>query len=146
MKINPEKIMEGMIKKGFPDLYKESITLKYYMKRKNCFMDYSLYSDKSYSIGISEIMKNCSVAVFKGGLGHELSHIARERTETKTQDRLYKKYKEYRLLEERDTDLETIIRGYGKELLKFVEFTDKIKAYTKEAGLSAREVRNLLKK
>ena len=68
MKINPEKIMESMIKKGFPDLYKESITLKYYRKRKDCFFEYSAYLDKTYSIDISESMKNCSIAVFKEGL------------------------------------------------------------------------------
>lgn len=144
MIIKPEQIMKQMLMKGFPDLLKESITLNYYRKRKDCFFEYASFADKTYSIDISDIMKNCPIAVFKGGLGHELSHIARARTENKTQLRLYKKYREYRTLEERETDLETIIRGYGKELMEFLRFIETIRPYKKDSGLSATEAEMLV--
>jgi hypothetical protein len=142
--VNPRLIMSEMIAKGFPDLKNEIIILDYYTKRKGCFFEYSSSKDRIYGIDISETMENCPIIAFKGGLGHELSHIAREKSATKAQERLYKQCKEYRALEERETDLETIIRGYGRELLEFSRFADKIRPYKKEYGLSAGEIEILL--
>ena len=53
--------------------------------------------------------------------------------------------KRYKILDERNTDLEVILRGFAKELLAFLECSEK-SGYPlfKEDGLSIREVRALI--
>jgi hypothetical protein len=59
----------------------------------------------------------------------------------------YRMSKRYKTLDERNTDLEVLLRGYGEDLLAFLEYSEK-EGYPhyKEDGLSIRELKILLKK
>jgi hypothetical protein len=59
----------------------------------------------------------------------------------------YRISKRYKTLDERNTDLEVILRGFGKDLLVFLEFSEK-EGYPhyKEDGLSIRELKILIQK
>ena len=92
---------------------------------------------------------NASPQVIIGGFAHEFSHILLEKTAHErviSRDILaYRLSKRYKTLDERNTDLEVILRGFGKDLLVFLEFSEK-EGYPhyKEDGLSIREVKILI--
>ena len=94
-------------------------------------------------------MKKAPVDVLEGGLAHELSHIIIEKRTNenpKWRDFLaYRISKKYKALDERNTDVEVILRGYGPKLLSFLEYAEKLGfPHYKEDGLSIRELQKIL--
>ena len=58
----------------------------------------------------------------------------------------YEHSKKYRSSNERETDLFVVERGYGHQLLAFVEYHDKrFKPYTEKDGLTAEELKEILR-
>ena len=94
-------------------------------------------------------MKKAPKDIVLGGFAHELAHILTDKRQSqvlKLIDSLaYKISKRYKTLDERNTDLQVIIRGYGPQLLAFLEYSEeKGFPHYKEDGLSIREVKAIL--
>ena len=84
-----------------------------------------------------------------GGFAHELGHISKElmlkKEQTLMDKMIYRRSKTYKTLDERNTDLQTILRGYGPQLLSLLIYNEeKGFPHYKENGLSIREVSLLL--
>ncbi|MBI4170961.1 MAG: hypothetical protein HY514_04650 [Candidatus Aenigmarchaeota archaeon] len=141
------KIRNRLLKEGFPDLLDEDISVKY--ARCKPYFDYDGSSKKGYRIRACLEMRRAPLQAVEGGLAHELCHIATEKflgkKQRKQDVKLNKKSKRYRTLDERDTDLRVILRGYGRQLLALLQYAErKGDTYHKDDGLSAREVEKLL--
>ncbi len=143
-------IRDQVIRRGFPELLAEDIQVEYkYLK--DALLEYGLLTEEGFYIEVDESLTNAPVQVLTGGFAHELSHMLVDKNfkdHSISRDRFaYKISKRYKTLDERNTDLEVILRGFGKDLLIFLEYSEK-KGYPhyREDGLSIREVEILIEK
>jgi len=145
---NLAEIRDQIIQTGFPELLSEDIQTEY-KKLDDALLEYCGLTSEGYCIEIDNSMKDASIAVMEGGLAHELSHILTDLNQERNfrrRDRWARRIsKRYTVLDERNTDLQAIIRGYGPQLLAFLEYSqEKGFDHYKEDGLSIREVKAIL--
>lgn len=145
---NLAEVRDRVIKKGFLELMDEDIQVEY-KNLDDALLEYCGLTSDGYSIEVDASMKNAPIDVMEGGFAHELSHILTDLGEarsSKRRDRWARIIsKRYRTLDERNTDLQVIIRGFGSQLLAFLEYSqEKGFDHYKEDGLSIREVRAIL--
>ena len=134
------KLTTRLITKSFPELKRFSITTSFAVCRGFWFT-YRQPHKNSYYIDVNKNkFEHTPTPVLIGGLVHELSHITLDRH--RRDMILYNRHRRYRYLDERNTDLEVLIRGYGKELIAFMEYctTKHIPIYE---GLSLKELNNI---
>ncbi len=143
-------IRDHVIQRGFPELLAEDIQVEF-KKLKDALLEYGLLTEEGFYVEVDESLMNAPKQVLIGGFAHELSHMLVDKNckdHTISRDRFaYKISKRYKTLDERNTDLEVILRGFGKDLLVFLEYSEK-EGYPhyKEDGLSIREVKILIEK
>ena len=145
---NLDEIRDEIIKKGFPELLTEDIQAEY-KPLKDALFEYGELTKEGFYIEVDDSMKDAPKDVMEGGFAHELSHILTDKEQGKAlslRDGLaYRISKRYKTLDERNTDLQVIIRGYGPQLLAFLEYSEKEGfPHYKEDGLSTREVKSIL--
>lgn len=145
-----EQILDELIIDGFPELMNTNIQIKYTTSKTTPFAYDDLNTgSKGFYIEVSKYIKDAPKNVLYGGLAHELSHIISELPLSKkeiSKDReYYNNSFAYRKLDERNTDVTVILRGYGKELLALLKYL-KNNGYEhcEDGGLSVREVKKLL--
>ncbi len=143
-------LRDQVIQRGFPELFAEDIQVEY-NHLEDALLEYGTLNPEGFYIEVDESLMNASPQVIIGGLAHEFSHILVEKSSQErmiSRDMLaYRLSKRYKTLDERNTDLEVILRGFGKDLLVFLEFSEK-EGYPhyKEDGLSLRELKILIEK
>jgi hypothetical protein len=143
-------LRDQVVQRGFPELLAEDIQVEY-KHLEDALLEYGTLNPEGFYIEVDESLMNASPQVIIGGLAHEFSHILVEKTSHErmmSRDMLaYRISKRYKTLDERNTDLEVILRGFGKDLLVFLEFSEK-EGYPhyKEDGLSIRELKILIQK
>ncbi len=145
-----EGLRDNVIRKGFMELIAEDIQIEY-QELDDALFEYGSLTEEGYFIEVDESLKDASEDVLVGGLAHELSHILTDKFldgKLQLRDRLaYRISKRYKTLDERNTDLQVILRGFAYELLIFLEYTEnKGFPHYKEDGLSIREVKVLSQK
>ncbi len=138
---NLNKLLDEIICKGFPELIKLDISISW-VKLNDAFLQTGTFlAHKGYFIEVDHSLKNVNISILIGGLAHELSHVAlNHHSSSIIENLLYKLSKHYKTAIERTTDLETIIRGYGNDLLNFIKWSND--AYEQD-GLSLRELKIL---
>ena len=144
-------IKDEVIKNGFPELMKVDITALF-SKIDDYVMQVDEREDNGWIIEIDDMLireqaDEKLINVLKGGIAHELAHIVRKQRGLFNiwMDKfLYKISKRYVELDERNTDLIVFLRGYGEELLKFLEYSEKKYSRYEEDGLSQIELKTLL--
>lgn len=142
------KILDDIIKSKYPELLGEDIRIEF-VDLDDSLMEYGSLTNEGFFIDVDKKLKEADDIIIIGGIAHELSHIAIELSIGKKmsfKDLIaYKISKRYKTLDERNTDLDVILRGLGKELYQFMKFSSKIGYdYYKEDGLSLREIELLL--
>jgi len=142
------RIRDKVIQRGFPELLAEDIQVEY-KHLKDALLEYGRLTEEGFYIEVDESLQNASEQVLAGGLAHELSHILVEKNlegrAISVDGLAYRLSKRYKTLDERNTDLEVILRGFGKDLLAFLEYAEKEGCpHYKEDGLSIREVKILV--
>lgn len=143
-----EEIRDEMIIKSFPELIREDIQIEY-LSLADALLQHGGFTEEGFYIEVDYSLKNCPKTIIQGGMAHELSHVLTDYNRNigaSLIDRiLYKCIKNYKTMDERNTDLQVVIRGYGKELLDFLEYSEK-EGYPhyKEDGLSIRELKQIL--
>jgi hypothetical protein len=131
--------MKRLIKNSFPELRYHIIMLRF-IKTKHFFMATSGFLF-IHIIFIDKRLKKCTDDVVTGIMAHELVHISQD---SFWKDLLYRKSITDM---ERATDMQVIKRGYGKQLLAFIQYHNKIyKKYKKADGLTEKEIIKILKK
>jgi hypothetical protein len=146
---NLNRIINHILKKGFPEL-SNAIIFVGHRRLKDAFFEYVTKSKGSYSINIDLSLKKANRNIIIGGLAHELSHILLEHKRNSMINQidmlLYTLSSRYETWDERRTDLLTIKRGFGKELLAFLRYAErKREKYDEDDGLTAEEIRGILK-
>ncbi len=147
---NLKKIRDQVIRRGFPELLTDDIQIEY-KHLKDALLEYGSLTGEGYYIEVDKSLQNVSAQVLIGGLAHEFSHIVVDKNlqaRLMLRDRLaYTISRRYKTLDERNTDLEVILRNFGKELLIFLEYSERAGyPHYKEDGLSIREVKVLLER
>ena len=140
-------LKNDIVKKSFPELKEQKIFIRY----KKMSDAYFLYDDESkptYNIFVSTDIKRHPPIIVVGGIAHELCHIVSDLNMSKymseKDEELYKRNPQYRKLDERNTDLQTILRGYGKELYALNSLR-RIKGMA-NGGLTPKEIEQLIRK
>jgi len=149
--IELNNIKDEVIRNAFPELMEVDITALF-VKIDDFVMQVDELKDKGWVIEVDDmlIMKEGNdeiIDVLEGGIAHELAHIVgkpRGLFNVWINEFLYKISWKFRELDERNTDLIVIIRGYGKELLRFLEYCKKEYSRYEEDGLSQIELKALL--
>lgn len=142
------RIVDKVIIKSFPELMDDDIQIEY-KDLEDALLEYGELSEEGFYIEVDVSLKDAPENVIEGGIAHELSHILTDKKEDKSltlQDKFaYKLSKRYRALDERNTDLIVILRGFGNQLLNFLKYAEeKGFPHYNEDGLSIREIEALL--
>ena len=137
-------ILDDVIKKGFPELLGEDIRIEY-AALDDALLTFGKLSQEGFYIEVDESLRNASVDVLTGGIAHECAHIIFEKTKANKALSIdmfaYRVSSRYRILDERNTDLEVILRGFGNELLLFLQHSVQLGLdHYREDGLSIREI------
>lgn len=145
---NLDELRDEVIKTGFPELMDEDIQVEY-KSLDDALFEYAGLTGEGFYIEVDDSLKDAPIEVMQGGFAHELSHILTDREQGRRmtlRDRLaYVISRKYKTLDERNTDLNVIIRGYGPQLLAFLEYSEEKEfSHYKEDGLSIREVKTIL--
>jgi hypothetical protein len=144
------KILNTVIRRGFPELLGEDIQIEY-VKVKASLLNYGELTHEGFYIEVDTLLQKASPEVIIGGIAHECAHIVVDgevgRKFLSGDMIAYRISKRYKTLDERNTDVEVILRGFGKELLAFLRYSAKLKlSHFREDGLSMREVEILIGK
>ncbi len=142
-------IKQKVVRTGFPELTDIQIEIDF-EDSDDEMLGYGELEGGGYYIDVDIVMRKASLAAIEGGLAHELAHISIDQSMDDASrfldDLAYEFNEEYQTNDERKTDLLVIKRGYGIQLLKFFKFYNKrYKPYTKEDGLTKREIKEILK-
>jgi len=154
-----EEIVGGIVSNGFPELSGLAITIEY-RKLKGAYGDWKKVSVSEYHIRVDKSLKKAPEKVVYGLVAHEIAHVYRKNSsrygslitlinafKKSKKKGLKKVFKKCATEYERDVDRLVVERGYGPYLLAFVEYPNKRrKKYKKKDGLTARELRKMLKR
>jgi len=143
-------ILDSIIPRGYKELLGHDIQIEY-EKLEDALAQYSRLKPEGFYIEIDDTVRSASESVKIGLIASELSHIVEDVTTPAwaiLKDRiLYRFSKRYRILDERNTDLTTVLRGFGRELYEVMRFAEEHGyPYYREDGLSLRELEILLMK
>ena len=143
------RILNEVIKRGFPELLGEDIQIEHLVLR-DALLTYGELSHEGFYIEVDETLCNAPADVLKGGIAHECAHIVFDKLKGNKPFSLdmfaYKVSAQYKTLDERNTDLEVILRGFGTELLQFLKHSVHLGLdHYREDGLSIREIEILLR-
>ena len=141
-------IRDHVISEAFSELMAEDIQIEY-KKLEDALLDCGQLTSEGYYIEVDEVLQDAPQEVLEGGLAHEFAHLVVRKDENSSPKTMnwiaYRFCPRYRILNERNTDLEVIMRGYGHQLLAFLEYAEcQGFPYYREDGLSAREIGRLL--
>jgi hypothetical protein len=138
------QILNTVIRRGFPELLGEDIQIEF-LKVKASLLNYGELTHEGFYVEVDTSLRKAPIEVLIGGIAHECAHIVVDRLVGRkflSGDMIaYRISKRYKTLDERNTDLEVILRGFGIELLAFLRYSEKLKlSHFREDGLSIREV------
>ncbi len=137
-------VIEELMSNGYSEL--QHLNLGFVYGRLNN-TSASLYRyGRKWEIMIDNRFKTSKKSVVRGLLCHELSHLIRMegiKPRMRNKDMLFCSNGLYEYLDERNTDLDVILRGHGGDLLSFK--MSKVSNREKErTGLSLYEIKKLI--
>jgi hypothetical protein len=146
--VNLHKILDGVIRRSFHELLREDIRIEF-LDLHDALLHYGELTSEGFYIEVDETLRDAPVNVLVGGIAHECAHIVVDKSKGRkalSGDTLaYRISSRYKTLDERNTDLEVILRGFGRELLHFLQYSDQLGLdHYREDGLSIREIETLL--
>lgn len=141
------------VKKSFPHIKDKEIKIKFIGLPYFYFQAFPENRHYTIEIDSEAVPKIKNKRVLIGGIAHEIAHLEIDhnlRGIAKEQDSdRYAHSLVYRRYCERMADVETILRGYGKELYSFQRFVDRQKRKRKRKtnyGLTSKQIRKLVYK
>lgn len=143
-----DEIRDEVMRDGFPELIHLDIQVEY-VRLEDALLEYGELSPEGYYVEVEETLRNTNRLVLVGGMAHELAHIADSASLSRfgnfEDGLLHRVSSRYRILDERNVDLQAILRGFGPALLEFLEYAKRagFPRY-EDDGLSIKEVRVLL--
>ncbi len=146
-----ELIRDAAIEKGFPELVMQKIPIQWRKIEGGGSFEATLEID-DFSIDVNPAMRKATDFVITGGLAHELGHIAKELGSSVLvrylDGLLTEKCLPYQVWDERQADLLAIQRGFGEELLAYVDYANghRTSPYESIEGPTAEEIKKILLK
>ena len=143
-------LLNEIIRKGYPELLNYDIQIEF-ADLEDALGEFGGLSPEGYFIEVDTSVRNAKEHVKVGVIASELSHISHDIHFSfwgKLKDSLLcRMSRNYGILDERNTDIATIIRGFGNELYEAMRFAEENDfPYYREDGLSLRELEALLQK
>ena len=132
--LNLEDIKDEVVEEGYSELKSDRIDISWRLLTDGLMMYGYLYKRKwagriGYFINVHPCLKDVSVTGIRGGIAHECSHIIKYTKHTRKElfrdIRKYYQSQEYCRKEEICTDIETINRGFGYDLLALEIFRER---------------------
>ena len=141
-------IKDRIVTMGYPELSQVRIRLDW-VKSKDAYFEYGTVGG-DYFIDVDRKLRNSSIPVIEGGMAHEISHILLDHSLNPVlrflDDKLHSYWERYQVWDERRTDILTIERGFGSELIEFTKYANKRREkFTKKDCLSLAEMRRVLR-
>ncbi len=145
-----EKLLGTTIKRGYPELLGHDVQIGYAIL-DDALAGYADLEPEGFFIEIDNCARDSGSPVKVGLMASELSHIVSDMHQTYFQRianrLLYRFSTDYRISVERNTDMTTIIRGFGNELLGAMLFAkEKEFPFYREDGFSIMELKIILNK
>lgn len=147
-----ETLLQIVIQK-YPELKKYTFSIRY-NSLPDAFAECAI-DGRKVAIEIDIDLKNENDALKIAAIASEISHIIKENTlsliplglGSYVEGLIYEMSTTYRNYDERQTDIETIKRGFGKELLELLKYGDKdlLDEQEKSEGLNRAEIEAILK-
>ena len=142
---NLNNLLIKIVEKNYQELQEKSFVIRF-VDKENIFGE-SERRNGHYILSIDNTLKRARRITLKGVIGHELSHIVRDENLSKYNEKksriLYNKAKVYRISDDTLTDLETIFRGLGRELLAFRRSVIR-RGYVNDGYLSVQQIETIL--
>ncbi len=142
-----QPVVNQVIENAYPELINDHVHVEF-TDLENAFTAYGELLTKGFFIELDNTLKEASPEAIEGAIARELSDIVHDikgRTNGILEAISRAISNQYETLEERNIDLDVIIRGYGKQLLAFLEFIEiQDSGHESTNGLSAKEVRKIL--
>ena len=141
-------ILRKVIRRGFPELVRKKFVLSVGDYDDWMFYEPAGEGRGSYVIGVDKSLVGAPRRVIAGCFAHELAHIVRDsrmgRCRLNRAWSLYFSSAAFRIRDERETDREAIVRGYGPELRALMLF-GRARGYRwdREDGLTLPEVHRM---
>lgn len=141
-------LLNNLINRSFPELHATKIDIEF-DDIDDALLIYGTIRGGFY-IDVDPLLRNKTQPII-GGIVHELCHITQDQFFTRRQRWLnqwaYDNDKSFRDLDERNTDIETIIRGYGHELFELMKiyFDDPKVKREDYSGLTAEDIEKIQK-
>ena len=138
-----ERILRIVLHRYFPELRGIRIALE--PGDFDCWMYYEPLGGRHFRMGVDRSLESAPRRVLEGGFAHELAHIVHDTRHSPSHlERAFARYAgslSRRVREERDTDLEAIRRGCGRQLLALMHYA-RARGYAacREHGLLPGEV------
>lgn len=145
-----EEIRDEIIRKAFPELLDEDIRIEY-KHLEDAFISSGELIPEGFYIEVDNSLQDAPREVKEGGVAHDLAHCVVAKylsfKESLGDKIAYRISPRYKVLDERNTDLMVLIRGYGRQLLAFMKYSEeKGFPYYREDGLSVQELTILLER
>lgn len=141
-----QETVERMISEKYTELMKINIRIGSAIGNKLA-MDHTTKKNHTI-IKIKEQAKSAPEDVLIGGLAYELSTILSNLERRKTHGILewiaYTISPKYRKLRRKDRDIEGVIRGYGKNMISFIEYCEENNVSYRPIGFSPVELKCIL--
>jgi hypothetical protein len=146
---NLEEIKNYTINRGFPELIGSVVITADYKSMEDSYFEMDRLRKKEYHINADNSLINAGNKVIIGGLAHELAHISKDFNKNwlanEIDSWLYSLSARYETWDERRADALAIKKGFGKELLAFLDYAnERGEVYNKKDGLTAEEIRRIL--
>lgn len=138
-----QKLVDKLLVEGFPELRQHDITAEF-KKGLSDIMSVGALEDEGWYIEVDKELKKASDEVLIGGLAHELVHMVKDFNRSFLEHLLYRFSNRFKEAIERDTDIETILRGYGDQLLAFTQHVGEDWSRYRTDGLAGREIEKIL--
>lgn len=147
-----DKLLQTVLQK-YPELKKYSFAIKH-SRLSDAFAMLTM-EDKKVVIEIDDDLRNEDESLTIAAIASEVSHVLREDKLSLIplglgnymEGWIYERSKIYRNYDKRQTDIETVRRGFGKQLLELLKYddVDAIDECEKSEGLSVAELETILR-
>ena len=146
---NLSSYIHEIVNNGFHEV-RDAHIISFYTVSSDHYLESEKKNRYLYEISVDRSLMEVPKEVIVGGLAHEIAHISMELRRNfiiNTIDTLLCMVPFYSTFDERRTDRLVIQRGFGSELLSFIEYCNETREnYNRLDGLTEKEIRKILEK
>lgn len=148
MPTEKDELLREVVERGFPELMPHDLQISY-ESLGDTFEAYGRLEGGGWYVELDRALIGAPDKAKKGAIAHVLVHITDEMKlsgrESLFDRMLYQLSGRYKILDERNTDINVLVRGFGEELLALGEYlAGKNYHLGEETGITPSELRKIL--